>query len=193
MSLEILTHSVSDPVALLVPKAEDRYLRVFHVNDSTDDQVLFQAACRKAEIPFNWHVTDSAEKGISYLQTLIDQAKQVPVCWPDLILLDIVMPLVSGFEVLKFIRATPELKNLPVVIFSGHPYPGHREESERLGANLYLMKPGDFQQIVDLAKNLYQLLKELKAASKLSPPRIIDESHAGVEKARPNANLPGTG
>jgi len=166
MSLEIRATSVApDPVPMIVPKAEEQYLRVLHVNDSTDDQVLFQAACRKAQIPFNWHVTDSAEKGISYLKTLIEQARNVPVCWPDLILLDIVMPLVSGFEVLKFIRATPDLKHIPVVIFTGHPHPGHREESARLGANLFLMKPGDFQQIVDLAKSLYQLMKELKDGS----------------------------
>jgi two-component system response regulator len=155
---------------MILPKPEQQYLRVLHVNDSTDDQVLFQAACRKAEIPFNWHVTDSAEKGISYLKTLIEQASKVPVCWPDLILLDIVMPLVSGFEVLKFIRATPDLKHIPVVIFTGHPNPGHREESARLGANLFLMKPGDFQQIVDLAKSLYRLLKELKDGSPPIPP-----------------------
>jgi two-component system response regulator len=177
MSLETRVPSVtSDPVSLLIPKVQDPYLRVFHVNDSTDDQVLFQAACRKAQIPFNWHVTDSAEKGISYLKTLMEQAKNVPVCWPDLILLDIVMPLVSGFEVLKFIRATPELKDLPVVIFTGHPHPGHREESARLGANLFLMKPGDFQQIVDLAKNLYRLLKEIKAGSQYRPPTASNEN-----------------
>lgn len=175
MSLETRAPAVTDPVSLLVRPEEDSYLRVFHVNDSTDDQVLFQAACRKAQIPFNWHVTDSAEKGISYLKTLVEQAKNVPVCWPDLILLDIAMPLVSGFEVLKFIRATPELKHLPVVIFTGHPHPSHREESARLGANLYLMKPGDFQQIVELAKDLYQLLKELKAAPISSSPNSQSE------------------
>src|SRR2546429_1486745 len=99
------------PVALSLLKP---FLRVLHVNDSTDDQVLFQAACRKGNVPFNWHVCDSAEKGISYLQSLVDQSKKTPVCWPDLVLLDIVMPGSSGIEVLKFVRRTPELKELPV-------------------------------------------------------------------------------
>jgi hypothetical protein len=40
-------------------------LLVFHINDSTDDQVLFQAACKHAQVPFLWHVADSAEKAIS--------------------------------------------------------------------------------------------------------------------------------
>jgi CheY-like chemotaxis protein len=135
--------------------------RIFHVNDSTDDQVLFQAACRRAGVPFNWHVTDSAEKGISYLRTLVEQSSRVPVCWPDLILLDIVMPSVSGFEVLKFIRQSPELKHLPVIVFTGHLYPNHKEESLRLGANGFRMKPHEFEDVVALARDLYQLLKEL--------------------------------
>src|SRR5947209_18043302 len=80
---------------------EKDYILLFHVNDSTDDQVLFQAACKRAGIPVNWHVADSAAKGISYLQTLVRKSKEHEVHWPDLVLLDIVMPRESGFEVLK--------------------------------------------------------------------------------------------
>ena len=111
--------SVIPALSPLLPVAE-AYLRVLHINDSTDDQVLFQAACVKGRVPFNWHVADSAEKGISYLKTLLEQSKNVPVCWPDLILLDIVMPMVSGFEVLKYVRHTLEFKHVPVVIFTAH-------------------------------------------------------------------------
>jgi len=142
------------PVALGLLKP---FLRVLHVNDSTDDQVLFQAACRKGNVPFNWHVCDSAEKGISYLQSLVDQSKKTPVCWPDLVLLDIVMPGSSGIEVLKFVRRTPELKELPVIIFTGHQAPEVREQAMALGANLWLIKPTDFNEIVEIAKSLYRL------------------------------------
>lgn len=149
------------PEAAVLPPLpfSQRFLRVLHVNDSTDDQVLFQAACRHAQVPINWHVTDSAEKGISYLQTLIDQSKNVPVCWPDLILLDVVMPEVSGFEVLKFIRANPRLSDLPVVVFTGRELPDPRVESQRLGANHCWFKPSNFSEIVELAKRLYQLMQ----------------------------------
>ena len=138
------------------------YLRVLHVNDSTDDQILFQAACRLGNVPFNWHVADSAAKGISYLKTLVEHSKQLPVCWPDLILLDIVMPSDSGFEVLKFIRATPELKDLTVIIFTGDAAPGNKEQSLELGADSFLLKPASFQEAVALAKDLYHLIRHTK-------------------------------
>jgi CheY-like chemotaxis protein len=144
----------SRPVSLSLLKS---FLRVLHVNDSTDDQVLFQAACRKGNVPFNWHVCDSANKAMSYLQSLVDQSKKTPVCWPDLVLLDIVMPGGSGIEVLKFVRRTPELRQLPVIIFTGHQSPDAREQAMALGANLWLIKPTDFNEIVEIAKNLYRL------------------------------------
>ena len=120
------------------------YLRVLHINDSTDDQILFQAACRLGNVPFNWHVADSAAKGISYLKTLVEHSKSLPVCWPDLVLLDVVMPCESGLEVLKFIRATPVLRELTIIILTGVSDPGKKEESLALGADFFLMKPASF-------------------------------------------------
>src|SRR6476646_7467140 len=95
-------------------------LLVLHINDSTDDQVLFQTACKHAEVPFNWHVADSAEKGVSYLDTLVKLDKSHSAAWPDLVVLDVVMPGDNGFAVLEYIRKTPALHRLPVVIFTGH-------------------------------------------------------------------------
>jgi CheY-like chemotaxis protein len=137
--------------------------RILHVNDSTDDQILFQAACRKAGVPFDWQVADSAEKGISYLRALVQQSGKVPVCWPDLVLLDVMMPVVSGFEVLKYIRATPELKYLPVVVFTGQLCRSATDDSIMLGANAIRSKPCNFEQIVSLARELHQMLRDIKA------------------------------
>jgi CheY-like chemotaxis protein len=169
--LEQASKEGSAPEAAVLPGLLDPFLRVLHVNDSTDDQVLFQAACRHAQVPINWHVADSAQKGISYLQTLMDQSKRVSVCWPDLILLDIVMPEQSGFEVLKFIRTSPQLRHLPVVIFTGREFPDPRPESQTLGANFCLFKPSDFAEIVETAKQLYLIIRQFKSDSPPAPPK----------------------
>src|SRR5258707_9915259 len=68
-------------------------LLVLHINDSTDDQVLFQTACKHAEVPFNWHVADSAEKAVSYFDTLVKLDKSHSAAWPDLVVLDLVCRL----------------------------------------------------------------------------------------------------
>ena len=130
-------------------------LLVFHINDSTDDQVLFQTACKHARVPFLWHVADSAEKAISYLKSLVLLNKTHAVRWPDIVVLDIAMPGESGLAVLQYMRETPELKLLPVVIFSGHPEPKLIDEAYRLGANSFLAKPLQFEQTVELVGSLY--------------------------------------
>jgi len=130
-------------------------LLVFHINDSTDDQVLFQTACKHAHVPFLWHVADSAEKAISYLKSLVELNKTHAVRWPDIVVLDIAMPGESGLAVLQYMRETLELKLLPVVIFSGHPEPKLIEEAYRLGANSFLAKPLQFEQTVEVVGSLY--------------------------------------
>ena len=106
--------------APLLPVLRPSFL-VFHINDSTDDQVLFQAACHQANVPFQWHVAESAERGVSYLTSLMTLSQTQSVRWPDLVVLDVVMPGGSGLKVLEFIRATPKLKPLPVIVLTGHP------------------------------------------------------------------------
>jgi two-component system response regulator len=128
---------------------------VLHVNDSTDDQVLFQTACKHAKVPFLWHVADSAEKALSYLQTLLKVSRVRSVSWPDLVLLDIAMPGASGLQVLEYVRATPDLKSLPVVVFTVHDDPKLIRQAQQLGANSYLLKPKQFHETVRLVTSLY--------------------------------------
>jgi DNA-binding response OmpR family regulator len=130
-------------------------LLVFHINDNTDDQVLFQAACKKANVPIQWHVAESATRGISYLQSLLTLSKTQSVRWPDLVILDIVMPGESGLKVLEFIRANAELRLMPVVIFTGMPTAVQVDEAYRLGANSFLEKPHEFSEMVKLVGSLY--------------------------------------
>jgi CheY-like chemotaxis protein len=132
-------------------------LLVFHINDNTDDQVLFQAACKQADVPFIWHVAESAERGVSYLTSLVALSQTQSVHWPDLVVLDIVMPGGNGLKVLEHIRTSPKLKPLPVVILTGHPSLELQEAALKLGANAFYEKPHDFGQLVKLVGALYTI------------------------------------
>ena len=130
---------------------------VFHINDSTDDQVLFQAACKQVDVPFQWQVADTTAKAISYFNSLRDLSATQPVRWPDLVVLDLGLPDEHGFKVLEHVRSTKELRRLPVIILSGRLTPAVRDEAARLGANSVLAKPQDFSTSVELVANLYAL------------------------------------
>src|SRR5438105_15548672 len=67
---------------------------------------------------------------------------------PNLVLLDLNMPRVSGFDVLRELRGTPRLKNVPVAVVTSSHSPKDIEEAARLGASLYIKKPVDLHDFI---------------------------------------------
>jgi CheY-like chemotaxis protein len=75
----------------------------------------------------------------------IELAKRIR---PDVILVDVLMPRVSGFEVCRRLRADPGLKSTPIIVLTAVTDPGLKEKGLEAGANLAMPKPFDPMQIV---------------------------------------------
>jgi two-component system, response regulator len=73
---------------------------------------------------------------------------------PLFVLLDIKMPKVDGFEVLKKIKSDPELHSVPVVMLTSSRQGPDIEECYRLNANAFVVKPVDFDQFVEAVKTI---------------------------------------
>jgi CheY-like chemotaxis protein len=76
---------------------------------------------------------------------------------PDVLFLDLNMPLKNGIECLVEIRGDERLKDLPVVIFSTSSHPGTIKQTYDIGAQLYVRKPNDFN---NLRKAIHAVLKK---------------------------------
>jgi two-component system phosphate regulon response regulator PhoB len=71
---------------------------------------------------------------------------------PDIVILDVMMPDISGLEVLRYIRREPKLSSIPVIVISAKSMPGDIKTGLEAGADLYLTKPVgflDLKQAVD--------------------------------------------
>ncbi|HBY08643.1 MAG TPA: hypothetical protein DEH22_12985 [Chloroflexi bacterium] len=66
---------------------------------------------------------------------------------PDVIVLDVMMPDLSGLEVLRFIRRDPRLEQIPVIVVSAKSLPSDIKDGLDAGANVYLTKPVAFQDL----------------------------------------------
>jgi twitching motility two-component system response regulator PilG len=78
----------------------------------------------------------------------------------DIILLDLMLPEVDGFEVLRQLRMDPDLAGVPVVITSARARPTTREEAQELGADFYLTKPYRKADLLDVIASLVSLERQ---------------------------------
>ena len=73
---------------------------------------------------------------------------------PDLVILDIMMPDVSGLEVLRYMRREPDLKDIPVILVSAKSMPADIQEGLDAGASNYLTKPVGFLELKEAVEAL---------------------------------------
>src|SRR3954469_12407797 len=119
------------------------------VEDEEDSVLLLESAFRKAQFSNPVHRVSHGALAIEYLNQAV--AKNRPVPLPALILLDLKLPLVSGIEVLKWIRAHPTLHSLVVIIFTSSTERRDIADAYRSGANSFLVKPTNLSALTELA------------------------------------------
>lgn len=72
---------------------------------------------------------------------------------PDALILDLMMPDVSGLDVLRFVRHEPQLKNIPVIVVSAKSLPSDIQDGLNAGASTYLTKPVAFNDLISAIDN----------------------------------------
>jgi len=87
----------------------------------------------------------------------VDAVTMLQEAIPDVMLLDIEMPRMDGYELARHIRHTPELRKIPIIMITSRTGEKHRDKAMELGVDKYLGKP--FQES-DLLDNIYTLLAE---------------------------------
>jgi CheY-like chemotaxis protein len=128
-------------------------LRVLLVEDDPDHAELVRRGL--ADYGSRLEVTHVAD-GESALEYLKERAPRSAAGRPHLILLDLRLPRMDGLEVLREIKAAPDLTDIPCVVLTTSRAEGDMLKAYRLHANSYLVKPGDYDQFVELISGVEQ-------------------------------------
>ncbi|SPF46341.1 Response regulator receiver protein [Syntrophobacter sp. SbD1] len=123
-------------------------------DDDEDDCLLMNEAIRNIFKSEHFFCLRDGQELMDYLlrQGIYTDPKKFPA--PDLIFLDLNMPKKDGFETLKEIKGHPELKAIPVLIFSTAKDQEQIEVCYKLGANSYITKPMAFENLVKTVRCL---------------------------------------
>lgn len=131
---------------------------ILHVEDDINDVELVKIVFRKTKAAGQLAVVGDGDQAISYLEGEGIYADRQLYPFPELVLLDIKLPRKSGLEVLAWLRSQPQshLKRLPVVMLTSSNQPHDVEKAYDLGANSYLVKPGELSKLTELIALIHQ-------------------------------------
>ena len=124
------------------------------VDDSRMDIELTLDAFNQAHLSNRIEVANSGQQALDYLLGEKQYADRTQYPLPDLVLLDLKMPGIDGFEVLQRVKQTPVVKRIPIVILTSSKEEGDRALSYDIGANSYLVKPVAFTGFIEVVRQI---------------------------------------
>ena len=124
------------------------------VEDNPADIKITERALRGSSIPVQLIVVRDGQEAVDYLLRQGDYATNESWRDPDIILLDLNLPRLSGREVLERIRATPILRPVPVIVLTTSRRYEDVQEVYAAGANTYIEKPNDFNRFVEVLQTI---------------------------------------
>lgn len=138
----------------------DKLPPILYAEDEEFDVLLLEAAFEQVRLVHPLKVVRDGQQAIDYLagRGRFADREEFPV--PRLLLLDINLPLKSGFEVLEWLKSRSELRHLPVIVYSSSAQEGDAERARRLGANDFWLKPSSTAERREQALRLKTLLSD---------------------------------
>ena len=124
------------------------------VEDNPDDEELTLMALKEAGVQNAVHIVRDGAEALAYLFGAEDGETSQRQPLPTLILLDLMLPKVNGFEVLEKIRETERTRYIPVVILTSSDADADVARSYRRGVNSYVRKPVEFSEFVGAVRQV---------------------------------------
>ena len=131
----------------------DGGIQVLLVEDNPAEVRLTREAFAESKVPHTLFVVTDGEQASEYL---FRRGRFLEVGQPDLILLDLNLPKKNGCEVLREIKASPDLAMIHVIVVTNSQSPDDVERVYRLFANCYLVKPPDIDDFFEMVKRIVE-------------------------------------
>jgi CheY-like chemotaxis protein len=142
---------------------------LLYVDDDPNDRLLAETACERARVSFLLKTMDSGVDAFRYLSGSGAYADRAAHPLPDLIFLDLKMPEIDGFEVLRWARNRAETRTTPVAIYSASLIPEDIAKAYSLGANYFITKPSSLTVLLEIFRAADKCLADSWNGEALAP------------------------
>ena len=121
--------------------------KIFLIDDDPDDRFIFESLLQEVDATIEFSSNAGSESVLEEIKTFL----------PHLIFLDINIPLKNGFEWLKEFKDHPDIKRIPVVMYSSSDYGNDINASYGLGASLYVQKPVTPERLFNTLRSIIDM------------------------------------
>jgi CheY-like chemotaxis protein len=128
---------------------------VLYAEDEESDAFLFQRAFEKVNVSHPLVVVKDGQEAVNYLSARQPSRDRHDHSVPALIILDLKMPRMTGFDVLVWISGRPELKAVPVIVLSSSSAEADMRKARDMGARDYLVKPHHLADYLTIVQALH--------------------------------------
>ena len=129
-------------------------LLILIAEDNDDDGYLIQQALKRVGLSHPTYVCGDGQETMDYLQGAGVYADRQRYPMPRMLIMDLRMPIVSGSDVLRWIKEHPKCAVIPTVILTSSENPMDIQQSDELGANAYLVKPPNIRALEEKLRRL---------------------------------------
>jgi CheY-like chemotaxis protein len=137
-------------------------------DDDPNDQFFIQRELAKVDTSITVKFVNDGEQAVAYLEKAVGLSDRTNFPAPTVIFIDLKMPRMNGFEVLAWLKAHPELKQIPTVVVSSSDAQRDIDEAYKLGANAYLVKPANVDDFRKLFRTTGEFFLEHAATPTVS-------------------------
>ena len=124
---------------------KDKNIKILVIDDDNMNTELFTEILKR--FGFIVEKSNSGEEALRQLEKF----------FPDLILLDNLMPGISGYDFAKILKSNPEYKNIEIIMISALTEKKEKEKFEKIGVTQYINKPVMFNELLSLINNIFKI------------------------------------
>jgi CheY-like chemotaxis protein len=158
-------------------------LTVLYVDDDHNDLALFGAAAERTDLDLWVQTASAVDQAIEMLEGRGSYADRSLHPLPDVILLDLVMPAQSGFDFLQW-HHDSTFSSIPVIVFCGSSYEDDRQRALTLGAQFFVEKPANFDDLQQVVRRLWSFGMNVRRAMQQETCGRSSEGHGGKPEGR---------